>query len=122
MIRTSPDQQARWPDLMAAAQDGDRAAYTRLLTEITPHLRAAITERVGDVWRVERVLHDALLTVHRLRHTYDPRRPIGPWLHAIADAEARRARTKLKREPLFRIPSINISWDRSVGKAAPRAS
>jgi RNA polymerase sigma-70 factor (ECF subfamily) len=122
MIRPSLDQQARWPDLMAAAQGGDRAAYTRLLTEISPYLRAAIGARLGDTWRVERALHDALLAVHRLRHTYDPRRPIAPWLHAIADAQARRARARTKRRAWFSLPNLGFAWVRSPELGEPGLS
>ena len=94
MIAISTDTEDRWGQLMAGAQDGDREAYTRLLIETTPFLRSAIEQRLGNVWQAERALHDTLLSVHRLRHTYDPRRPIGRWLVAIADAEARRMRVR----------------------------
>ena len=30
-------------------------------------------------------MQDILLTVHAIRHTYDPSRPFGPWLAAIAN-------------------------------------
>jgi RNA polymerase sigma-70 factor (ECF subfamily) len=44
------------------------------------------------------VVQDTLLTVHRVRHTYEPGRPIKPWLAAIAtrrsiDALRRSGRT-----------------------------
>ena len=29
-------------------------------------------------------MQDALLTIHAIRHTYDPARPFGPWLAAVA--------------------------------------
>ncbi|HET9062038.1 MAG TPA: sigma-70 family RNA polymerase sigma factor, partial [Candidatus Binatia bacterium] len=32
----------------------------------------------------EDVTQDVLLTMHRVRHTYDPERPFEPWLFAIA--------------------------------------
>jgi RNA polymerase sigma-70 factor, ECF subfamily len=43
----------------------------------------------------EDVLQDVLLTVHRIRHTYEPGRPVKPWLSAIA---ARRAIDALRRQ------------------------
>ena len=69
---------------MAAAQDGDRAAYERLLHEILPfiHALAARQHRAPD--RIEDVAQEVLLTIHRVRHTYDPSRPFSPWLAAIA--------------------------------------
>jgi RNA polymerase sigma-70 factor (ECF subfamily) len=88
----------RWCGLMAAAQDGDRAAYERLLREILPFLRALVS-RQHRADRAEEVVQEALLTVHRVRHTYDPGRPFRPWLAAIArrrsvDALRRRVRTE----------------------------
>jgi RNA polymerase sigma factor (sigma-70 family) len=88
-----------WAALMAAAQNGDRAAYERLLKEILPFLRRLAASQHRSPDRVEDVVQDALLTLHRVRHTYDPARPFGPWLAAIArrrsiDALRRRGRTE----------------------------
>jgi RNA polymerase sigma factor (sigma-70 family) len=43
---------------------------------------------------VDDVVQDALMTVHRARAGYDPRRPFLPWLHAIA---RRRGIDRLRR-------------------------
>ncbi len=89
---------------MQWAQDGDRAAYERLLTELIPHLRRFIGARLGAEEEVEDVLQDALISIHRDRHTYDPKRPFGPWMYAIARHRlidgARRRRRRLAREDL----------------------
>ena len=87
-----------WSRKMAAAQDGDRAAYDQLLRDIVPFLRAVVAAQHRQPDRVEDVIQDVLLTIHRVRHTYDPARPIRPWLAAIArrrsiDALRRRGRT-----------------------------
>lgn len=74
-----------WTILMARAQDGDSAAYLRLLQEITPYLRALAARRHREPQDVEDAVQDALLTVHAIRHTFDPARPFGPWLVAIAN-------------------------------------
>jgi RNA polymerase sigma-70 factor (ECF subfamily) len=92
-----PDRE--WSALMAAAQGGDRAAYERLLREIVPFLRALVAARHRATDRIEDVVQDALLSLHRVRHTYDPARPFVPWLSAIArrrsiDALRRRGRTE----------------------------
>jgi RNA polymerase sigma-70 factor, ECF subfamily len=73
-----------WSILMARAQDGDREAYRRLLVEITPYLRYLAAKAHRDPVDVEDTVQDVLLTVHAIRHTYDCRRPFGPWLVAIA--------------------------------------
>jgi RNA polymerase sigma-70 factor (ECF subfamily) len=73
-----------WSHLMGRAQQGDRDAYRRLLTEITPYLRALARRNGVMPAEVEDAVQDILLTVHTIRHTYDPSRPIGPWLVTIA--------------------------------------
>lgn len=84
---------------MAAAQDGDRAAYERLLRDILPFLRAIASRYHRTADRREDVVQDILLTLHRVRHTYDPARPFSHWLATIAsrrsiDALRRRGRTE----------------------------
>jgi RNA polymerase sigma-70 factor (ECF subfamily) len=71
--------------LMARAQSGDREAYRRLLLEITPYLRALAARRHHDPSDAEDAVQDILLTLHAIRHTYDPVRPFAPWLVAIAN-------------------------------------
>ena len=87
-------QDRRWGDLLAAAQAGDARAYDTLLREITPRLRQLCRARIRDLTEVEDAVQDALMTIHALRHTYDPARPIGPWLSTIA---TRRAVDRLRR-------------------------
>lgn len=73
----------RWATLMASAQAGDKEAYTRLLVEITPYLRALARRYVPTRDAVEDAVQDILLTIHAIRHTYDPRLPFRPWLATI---------------------------------------
>ena len=81
---TEPDTEQRWSRLMTAAQDGDRAAYDHLLREIVPFIGVLVRRQHRTNDRVEEVIQDVLLTVHRVRHTYDPSRPFKPWLSTIA--------------------------------------
>lgn len=86
---------ADWSILMAHAQDGDRSAYQRLLREITPYLRSLAARRHRDPSDIEDAVQDILLTVHAIRHTFDPTRPFGPWLVTIAN---RRFIDRLRRQ------------------------
>jgi RNA polymerase sigma-70 factor (ECF subfamily) len=81
---TGSPKGAEWSTLMARAQDGDGAAYRRLLEDITPYLRALAARHRALSGEVEDAVQDILLTLHAIRHTYDPSRPFGPWLVAIA--------------------------------------
>jgi RNA polymerase sigma-70 factor (ECF subfamily) len=77
------EQDREWAELMRLAQDGDSAAYRRLLTEISPYLRGLAGRQHRDPRDVEDSVQDILLTIHTIRHTYDPARPFKPWLVAI---------------------------------------
>lgn len=93
------DAQAdRWGDLLAATQRGDSAAYRKFLTAIIPFVRAIARRRCWSEDMVDDVVQDVLLTVHRVRHTYQSGRPVEPWLAAIVvrrsiDATRKRGRT-----------------------------
>ena len=93
-----------WAILMARAQGGERDAYRRLLNEITPYLRSLAASAHRDPRDIEDTVQDVLLTLHAVRHTYDPARPFGPWLVAIArrrivDRLRRQGRTRLHEAP-----------------------
>jgi RNA polymerase sigma-70 factor (ECF subfamily) len=95
---------AEWGLLMAAAQSGDRASYARLLHEILPYIRAIVRRRHASPDRVEDVVQDVLLTIHRVRHTYDPDRPFAHWLGAIAhrrSIDALRRKVRLDAHETF---------------------
>jgi RNA polymerase sigma-70 factor (ECF subfamily) len=86
-----------WSALMARAQDGDERAYRALLGGITPYVRS-LARRVGlSPEDCEDAVQDILMTLHTIRHTYDPERPFGPWLvgvsrNRLADRLRRRGR------------------------------
>jgi len=71
---------------MARAQAGDRAAYNQLLKVMVPAIRALVCKKIRDEVLVEDVIQETLLAIHRVRHTYDPQRPILPWVAAITSA------------------------------------
>jgi len=74
--------------LMAAAQAGDRAAYELLLRDCVSFI-AGIARRQGvPPAGVDDVVQEVLLTVHRARATYDPRRSFEAWLRVIVERRA----------------------------------
>ena len=87
-------QDGEWEAWMAAAQAGDARAYDRLLRAALPLLRAIARRRIANAAEAEDAVQDALLTIHTLRHTFEPDRPIRPWLVAICE---RRAIDRLRR-------------------------
>jgi RNA polymerase sigma-70 factor (ECF subfamily) len=95
-------REERWRHQMEAAQDGDQAAYASLLKEVMPLLRNLVRHRRHTPEDVDDIVQDVLLSLHAVRHTYDPARPFVPWLLAIArrriaDA-ARRSSSRSRHE------------------------
>jgi RNA polymerase sigma factor (sigma-70 family) len=72
----------RWGEMMSAVQAGDAPIYEKLLGELVVWLRGYYRRRLPP-GTVDDVVQDVLL-VHEKRATYDPNRPFGPWLAAIA--------------------------------------
>ena len=95
-----------WSRLMAAAQDGDRAAYRALLEAVTPFVRALASRCFRDTGDIEDAVQDVLLTIHAVRHAYDPARPFGPFLVAIAN---RRIIDRLRRQTRARSREIEFT-------------
>ena len=87
-MHTGDSARDNWPGLMERAQAGDQYAYTRLLRTLVPVIRAQVRRQLSDEALTEDVIQDVLLTLHRVRHTYDPAYPFLPWLTAIVSARA----------------------------------
>jgi RNA polymerase sigma-70 factor (ECF subfamily) len=88
--------------LMAAAQAGDGVAYKALLRDCIPVIKSIARRRGVVADRIDDVVQDVLLTIHRARQTYDPSRSFTAWLSVIADRRAidllRRTRRQDVRE------------------------
>src|SRR5258706_1457743 len=111
----APVREVDWSILMARAQAGEREAYRRLLDEITPYLRSLAVKSHRDPNDIEDTVQDVLLTVHAIRHTYDPARPFGPWLVAIA---RRRIVDRLRRQGRARQHETPMTSDHETLTAA----
>ena len=72
-----------WGALMAAAQTGHGGAYRRLLGELRPWLTRYYARRLPP-GGVDDAVQEAMIAIHTKRATYDPTRPFGPWMAAIA--------------------------------------
>jgi RNA polymerase sigma factor (sigma-70 family) len=96
------DADLRRSDWMAKAQAGDSAAYQALLRDCIPIIKSVARRRGVSADRIDDVVQDVLLTVHRARQTYDPSRSFTAWLCVITDRRAidllRRTRRQDVRE------------------------
>lgn len=68
---------------MTLAQNGDKQAYTALLTEVQLWLERFFSRRCAPAQQDD-LVQEVLIAIHRKRSTYDPARPFLPWLAAIA--------------------------------------
>jgi len=103
----NPARDQQLAELLARAQEGDASAYQSFLREASKVLRAFLARRMTSARdRIEDVLQETLLTLHRARHSYLPGRPIGPWLYAICQHRM----TEFYRRHR-RIEAIEVSTD-----------
>nr|WP_301332491.1 sigma-70 family RNA polymerase sigma factor [Parerythrobacter lacustris] len=68
---------------MAASQQGDKQAYTVLLTEVQLWLERYFRRRCAPAM-LDDLVQEVMLAVHRKRASWDASRPFLPWLAAIA--------------------------------------
>ncbi len=113
----NPARDQQLAELLARAQGGDQPAYESFLREASEVLRAFLRKRMASAGdRVEDVLQETLLTLHRARHSYLPGRPIGPWLYAIC--EHRMAEFYRRQR---RIQAVELSTDLQQIAAADKS-
>jgi RNA polymerase sigma-70 factor (ECF subfamily) len=92
--------------LLARGLAGDEPAYRSFLAELAAHLRSWLRGRLARLpEEIEDLLQEILLAIHNQRHTYDPKQPLKPWVHAIArykiiDLLRRRSRHEMLNDPL----------------------
>ena len=74
--------------LMLASLDGNSASYRSLLDRLSRRLRAYYKAKLVTVGKgkvdAEDLVQETILAIHLKRHTYDPREPLTPWVHAVA--------------------------------------
>ena len=112
--RDTPERAVRRMQWMERVQGGDNDAYRAVLDDMAPSLAAFLRGRAPAA-DLEDVYQEVLLAVHRVRHTYDPRRPFEPWLFAIARFVAVsyfRRQARVRREVLVdRAPEVTVGDD-----------
>jgi len=110
-VETGPEatQDQTWRALMGAALRGDRVAYEQLLRQIMPYVRARARRLCAHPADLEEIVQDCLLTVHRVRLTYDSRRPFKPWLAAIVERRSIDALRRRRRIGQLQAEQISSS-------------
>lgn len=104
MRRRTEEEGLRWQRWMSLSLQGDSRAYRSLLAELYDVLEAYVRRIIGDCILVEDCVQECLETLHRHRHSYDPRRPFRPWLFTLVRHKAidflRRDRSRVLARPV----------------------
>ncbi len=100
-----PETEPPLEELLRAANRGDAAAYAAFLRAVTPVVRGVARARAGGLAadRVEDIVQETLLAIHRKRHTWREDAPVRPWLYAIVRykvVDALRARGRRIEVPI----------------------
>jgi RNA polymerase sigma-70 factor (ECF subfamily) len=71
-------------EAMVAYQDGNMEAFTTIYSALGGALRGYLGALARDRGLAEDLVQETFLQLHRVRHTYQPPRPVKPWVYAIA--------------------------------------
>ena len=108
------DEERALAALMAAYQDGRLEAFDGLYLALEAELRRFFTARCHDASRIEDLVQETFLQIHRSRRAYLRHLPVRPWVYAIAKRALlmhirrmrRRERTYRHRPRLRRATSV----------------
>ncbi|MBU6296724.1 MAG: sigma-70 family RNA polymerase sigma factor [Alphaproteobacteria bacterium] len=105
----SENRDAQLSALMRAAQKGDVGAYAELLRLSIPVIKRIANSGRHFGLEIDDIVQDVLMSMHSVRHTYDPGRPFVPWLasitrHRLVDAQRRKSRINQNETAVPEIP------------------
>jgi RNA polymerase sigma factor (sigma-70 family) len=112
--RAADARRSAW---MAAAQAGDQAAYAALLRDCVGVIESVARRQGVPSDRIDDVVQDALLTVHRARQTYDVARSFTAWLAIIAERRAIDLLRKTGRHALREVHAP-LAYERHADESA----
>ena len=69
---------------MQAYLDGQIEAFDALYAAFAGRLRGYLLSQCRDATLADDLLQETFMQIHRSRRTYQPGRPVTPWLYAIA--------------------------------------
>ncbi len=97
---------------MLAGLAGDARAHAKLLAALAPRLRLYFRRRLGDhAAEAEDLMQETLMVIHAKRATYDPARPLTPWVLAMARYKLIDSWRRRKSRPTSPLPEDDILPD-----------
>lgn len=109
-------REQKWAGLMAKAQRGDSESYRALLLDLCPVLERIVRRKVFDANAAEDVFQDVLLTLHKGRATWDPRRAFEPWFYSIVRNKIFDHLRKVKRLKAWEAVSLDVAEPQSAAE------
>ena len=70
--------------LMSGYLEGRLEAFDALYAALAPRIRSYLIAACRDASLADDLVQDTFMQMHRSRHTYEPGRPVTPWVFAIA--------------------------------------
>lgn len=122
-MKNTEGDEVRWSAWLAQAQRGDASVYEALLSELVPVIRAYLIACFGRFDILDDCVQESLLAIHQARHTYDPQRPVRPWMFAIVrhrtiDLLRRASRDERRTEPISQaVDGVVADWNLEIDGA-----
>ena len=118
--RVEPASNEALRDLMVAYQHGDLEAFDCLYVALAPELRGFLRARARDPQRVDDLVQETFLQLHRSRRGYLPGLPVRPWVYAIAKRVLLMHRRKVRRRESRETTELSAVPEPEVAAAADR--
>jgi len=110
--------------LFQKSRQGNKEAYAEFLQEVYPLVRQRIRITLGDFLDSDDVTQECLIGIHQSLATYDPNKPIKPWIngvirHKVADYFRLLARRRESdfHETDFPVTNLESSTNQEAGEA-----
>jgi RNA polymerase sigma-70 factor (ECF subfamily) len=116
---TEPQGAEALDKLMHEYQSGSLDAFEALYRALAPRVNGFIRARVRDEARVNDLLQETFLELHRSRHTYLPGHSVIGWTLGIAQNVTLRNRRERSRRERIEVPAESLELD---GQLTPRAA
>ncbi len=113
MNTLSKEAEESLESLMLRAQQGDQAAYAKLLGQCERMLKSMLRSQVNNPEDLNDLIQECLISIHKSRHTYQSHRPFKPWMFAIANFRMKdHFRSSYRRNNLEQAFSANLEQEK----------
>ena len=75
----------QWQEWAGQAQQGDKRAYSNLLSELHPYIKNVVYKSLSNPDAAEDIAQEVLISIHKSLDSYTPDRPFKPWLMSIVN-------------------------------------